>query len=54
MLFVFIVIIDTYKLGQREGARNIIDVEISMLSDSVIELSSSKSQKDIFTQRSMF
>lgn len=47
-------VIESYKTGQREGARNIIDVEISMLSDSVIELSSSKSQKDIFTQRSMF
>lgn len=48
------VVVESYKIGQREGARNVIDVEINMLSDSVIELSSSKSQKDIFTQRSMF
>lgn len=45
------VVIESYKLGQREGARNIIDIEISMLSDSPIELSTSKSQKDIFTER---
>ena len=48
------VVVESYKVGQREGARNIIDVEINMLSDSVIELSSSKTQKDVFTQRSMF
>lgn len=45
------IVIESYKLGQREGARNIIDVEINMLSDSVIELSSSKTQKDIMTER---
>ena len=48
------VVVESYKVGQREGARNIIDVEINMLSDSVIELSSSKTQKDVFTQRSLF
>lgn len=44
------VVIESYKLGQREGARNIIDVEINMLSDSVIELTS-KDKKDIKTER---
>ena len=48
------VVIESYKLGQREGARNIIDIEINMLSDSVIELSSNNTQKDIFTNRAMF
>jgi hypothetical protein len=48
------VVIESYKVGQREGARNIIDVEINMLSDSVIELSSSNSQKDVFTSRAKF
>lgn len=48
------VVIESYKLGQREGARNIIDIEINMLSDSVIELSSNNTQKDIFTNRAFF
>lgn len=48
------VVIESYRLGQREGARNVIDVEINMLSDSVIELSSNNTQKDIFTNRAMF
>lgn len=48
------VVIETYSVGQREGSRNIIDVEINMLSDSVIELSSTSTKKDVFTQRSMF
>lgn len=45
------VIIESYRYGQREGARNIIDIEINMISDTAIVLSTSKSQKDIFTQR---
>jgi hypothetical protein len=48
------VAVESYTVGQREGARNIIDVEINMLSDSVIELSSSNSKGDVLTQRSMF
>lgn len=48
------VVIESYKLGQREGARNVIDIEINMLSDSPIELSVSANQRDVFTQRSMF
>lgn len=48
------VVIESYKVGQREGARNIIDVEINMLSDSVIELSSSNSQKDVYVSRAKF
>lgn len=48
------IVIESYKLGQREGARNVIDIEINMLSDSVIELSSTNTKKDVFTQRSMF
>lgn len=48
------VVIESYKIGQREGARNIIDIDINMLSDSVIELSSTNTKKDVFTQRSMF
>jgi hypothetical protein len=48
------VAVESYTVGQREGARNIIDVEINMLSDSTIELSSTNTKKDIFTQRSMF
>jgi len=48
------VAIESYSLGQREGARNIIDIEINMLSDSVIELSSNNTQKDIFTNRAFF
>jgi hypothetical protein len=48
------IVVESYKIGQREGARNVIDVEINMLSDSVIELSSSKSKIDRLTQRSMF
>jgi hypothetical protein len=45
------VIIENYKFGQREGARNIIDIEINMISDSTIELSVSAEQKDIFSTR---
>lgn len=45
------VVIESYKYGQREGARNIIDVEINMISDTVIELGTSREQKDIFTNR---
>lgn len=45
------VIIESYKYGQREGARNIIDIEINMVSDSPIELSVSAEQKDIFSTR---
>lgn len=48
------VVIESYKYGQREGARNVIDIEINMLSDSPIELSVSANQRDVFTQRSMF
>lgn len=48
------VVIESYKLGQREGARNIIDIEINMLSDSVIELSSNNTQKDVYTNRAFF
>ncbi len=48
------VAIESYSVGQREGARNIIDVEINMLSDSTIELSSTNTKKDVLTQRSMF
>jgi hypothetical protein len=48
------VIIESYKYGQREGARNIIDIEINMISDTAIVLSTSKSQKDIFTQRAPY
>jgi len=45
------VVIESYKFGQREGARNIIDIEINMISDSTIELSVSAEQKDIFSKR---
>lgn len=45
------VVIESYKLAQREGARNIIDIEINMLSDTAIELGTNKPQKDIFTNR---
>jgi hypothetical protein len=48
------IVVESYKLGQREGSRNIIDIEINMLSDSVIELSSNNTQKDIFTNRAFF
>ena len=48
------VIIESYKYGQREGARNIIDIEINMISDTAIVLSTSKSQKDIFTPRAPY
>jgi len=48
------VVIENYKYAQREGTRNIIDIEIQMSSDSVIELSSVNTKKDYFTQRSMF
>lgn len=48
------VVVESYKLGQREGARNVIDIEINMLSDSPIELGFEANQRDIFTQRSMF
>ena len=48
------VVVESYKLGQREGARNVIDIEINMLSDSVIELSSTSTKKDVLTQRSLF
>lgn len=48
------VVIESYRTGQREGARNIIDIEINMLSDSPIELGTSKKQKDIYTNRPMF
>jgi hypothetical protein len=34
------VVIESYSLSQREGTRNIIDIDINMLSDSPIELSS--------------
>jgi hypothetical protein len=34
------VVIESYSLNQREGTRNIIDIDINMLSDSPIELSS--------------
>jgi len=45
------VVVESYKFGQREGARNIIDIEINMISDSAIELSTSLEQKDIFSTR---
>lgn len=45
------VVIESYRLGQREGARNIIDIDINMVSDSTIELSVSAEQKDIFSTR---
>lgn len=53
-LLISSVVIESYKYGQREGARNIIDVDIQMSSDSIIELSSVNTKKDVFTQRSMF
>jgi len=45
------IVVESYKLSQREGARNIIDIEINMISDSAIELSTSLEQKDIFSTR---
>jgi len=48
------VVIESYRFGQREGARNIIDIEINMISDTAIVLSTSKSQKDIFTPRAPY
>jgi hypothetical protein len=45
------VVIESYKYGQREGARNIIDIEINMISDTAIVLSTSSEQKDIFSKR---
>ena len=45
------VVVESYKFGQREGARNVIDIEINMISDTAIVLSTSKSQKDIFSNR---
>jgi hypothetical protein len=54
-LLISSVVIDSYKLGQREGARNIIDVDISMLSDSPIELSTSQNTTtDRFTTNRAF
>jgi len=53
-LLISSVVIESYKLGQREGARNVVDIEINMLSDSVIELSSTGTKKDVITQRPMF
>jgi hypothetical protein len=48
------VVIESYRFGQREGARNVIDIEINMVSDTAIVLSTSKSQKDIFTPRAPY
>jgi len=48
------VVVESYKFGQREGARNVIDIEINMISDTAIVLSTSKSQKDIFTPRAPY
>lgn len=45
------VVIESYRLGQREGARNVIDIDINMVSDSPIQLSVSAEQKDIFSNR---
>ncbi len=45
------VVIESYKYGQREGARNVIDIEINMISDTAIVLSTSSEQKDIFSKR---
>ena len=45
------VVIESYRLGQREGARNVIDIDINMISDSPIQLSVSAEQKDIFSNR---
>lgn len=45
------VVIESYRLGQREGARNVIDIDINMVSDSTIQLSVSAEQKDIFSTR---
>lgn len=42
------VVVESYKVGQREGSRNIIDIEINMLSDDVIELSSTGGSKPMF------
>jgi hypothetical protein len=53
-LLITSVIIESYKFGQREGARNVIDIEINMISDTAIVLSTSKSQKDIFTPRAPY
>lgn len=45
------VIIESYRYSQREGARNVIDIDINMISDSPIQLSVSTEQKDIFSNR---
>jgi hypothetical protein len=50
-LLITSVVIESYRLGQREGARNVIDIDINMVSDSTIQLSVSAEQKDIFSNR---